>query len=815
MRSLLLSIFFSHFLFTSLKSQQLRNPVPESYNTDMQRLLIFATGYFVYGTRQGQINMDSAMLFSAKTFGLNRLLLYNNGYTTSSAEATLIDNGAIDDAKMRATKLQGEARIESNALLSMYYLFKAGALKNELDSAKKFILAAKDLAEKYGSKKWERETTKLLGLYYYQANDIGQSQKIFTTLAVECRKNNDEPALGIALQNQANCLPFGNPSKLPLLNEALAIFRKRDQPVKAFEVLNALLIEYFFTADELTDPTLAEISSLQTKLGFKHDQYIHNTYAYLYAKRADYVKAMHHAQAAIASMEATRDTVFSSIFCYRLGSIFSMVNKDKEAEYWNDRAFNAIKTIETRPFWYVSFLGKINILLNHKQPQAALSLIEDIDARFPPATPIHAMSLTLLKGACFAELQKIQEAKKQFDLFLAMSEKIPPQFLMEDAMDALPEIGLFYFNQKDYANAKKILNRSLVSQLDKIAVYHHARLYLLKFKVDSLDGNLLNAIKDYTFYKKFSDSNFNVTQRRQVDELMLQYETAQKDKNIALLKEQQALQQSKLNQSSLTMKITGGGVVLLLIIIVLLYNRYRIKQQASREAEIRNNALQKLVNEKEWLLKEVHHRVKNNLQTIVSLLESQSAYLSNDALLALQDSQNRVYAMSLIHQKLYQADNVASINMNDYLPALVNYLRESFDTRQKIQFTLHIDPIELDVSQAVPIGLILNEAITNSIKYAFNDNKAGQTITIHMHQDKNNKTALTIRDNGAGLPSNFDLQTSGGLGLKLVKGLTEDIEGDFDIRNEHGTILTITFKATTPLYKTESVSLSNLLHKTA
>src|SRR5262245_12909773 len=99
MRYLLLFIFFSHFLLTSLNSQQLTNPVPESYNTDMQRLLIFATGYFVYGTRQGQIDLDSAMLLSSKTFGLNRLLLYNSDYKQNSEAAALLNKGEIYEAK--------------------------------------------------------------------------------------------------------------------------------------------------------------------------------------------------------------------------------------------------------------------------------------------------------------------------------------------------------------------------------------------------------------------------------------------------------------------------------------------------------------------------------------------------------------------------------------------------------------------------------------------------------------------------------------------------------------------------------------------
>src|SRR6185369_16726337 len=126
-------------------------------------------------------------------------------------------------------------------------------------------------------------------------------------------------------------------------------------------------------------------------------------------------------------------------------------------------------------------------------------------------------------------------------------------------------------------------------------------------------------------------------------------------------------------------------------------------QKSSNLISRKNEQLQHLLNEKEWLIKEIHHRVKNNLQIVMSLLNSQSAFIDNEpALTAIHDSQHRVHAMSLIHQKLYNADDVSSIDMSFYIRELVSYLSDSFDASQRVRFEFNIEPLEMDVSQAVP-----------------------------------------------------------------------------------------------------------------
>ena len=177
----------------------------------------------------------------------------------------------------------------------------------------------------------------------------------------------------------------------------------------------------------------------------------------------------------------------------------------------------------------------------------------------------------------------------------------------------------------------------------------------------------------------------------------------------------------------------------------------------------------------------------------MSLLNSQSAYINNEsALTAIHDSQHRVHAMSLIHQKLYSSDNVSSIDISLYIRELVSYLADSFSNGQRIRFEFDVEPLELDVSQAVPVGLILNEAITNSIKYAFPNERNG-IVTISLSSNADQTCTLTISDNGIGIPVHFNNKRPGSLGMSLIEGLCEDLAGNFSIENNNGTTIKISF----------------------
>ncbi|TAF00286.1 MAG: PAS domain S-box protein [Oscillatoriales cyanobacterium] len=198
--------------------------------------------------------------------------------------------------------------------------------------------------------------------------------------------------------------------------------------------------------------------------------------------------------------------------------------------------------------------------------------------------------------------------------------------------------------------------------------------------------------------------------------------------------------------------------------------------------------------EKEVLLKEIHHRVKNNMQVVSSLLQLQAQYIEDEPTLALfEESQTRIHSMALIHEQLYQSENIDRIDLPPYVENLVANLYQSFGCgNTSIQFNLNVDPIYLNIETAIPCGLIINELVSNSLKYAFIQSLSGE-ININFDGSNFPEFHLSIQDNGSGFPADFDVESSETLGLRLVRMLSQQLEGTLVIDTECGTCYHITF----------------------
>ncbi|MGZ4846226.1 MAG: PAS domain S-box protein [Halobacteriota archaeon] len=198
--------------------------------------------------------------------------------------------------------------------------------------------------------------------------------------------------------------------------------------------------------------------------------------------------------------------------------------------------------------------------------------------------------------------------------------------------------------------------------------------------------------------------------------------------------------------------------------------------------------------ERETLLKEIHHRVKNNMQIISSLLSLQAATATEqETTEALKDSQRRIRSMALIHEKLYGSGSLAAIDFGDYVKSLASELLRTYSVREGITITTDIDDIRLNVDTAIPCALIINELVSNAIKYAFPNGRSGE-ITIALAR-ASGADVLTIADDGVGLPADMDTKKTESLGLQLVTGLVDQLDGSITLDRTKGTTFIITFKS--------------------
>lgn len=284
-------------------------------------------------------------------------------------------------------------------------------------------------------------------------------------------------------------------------------------------------------------------------------------------------------------------------------------------------------------------------------------------------------------------------------------------------------------------------------------------------------------------YEHLEDSLFNLQKSQQQESLLALYETEKQQQQLALQEATIALTE----ETNTKLMIAIGSISLILIGIFL---AYRNKTKTNKLLITQKEAIAQRDKEKEVLLKEIHHRVKNNLQIISSILNIQSRKLEDDsAKKAVKEGQSRIKSMSLIHEKLYGSNELSIVNMKEYIEDLSQFLFSTYKTKANVISKIEAEEFSLDIDKAIPIGLILNELISNSLKYAFNEQDEGQ-LQVVFKQNKD-KLELQVSDTGKGLPENFEEMKN--MGMRLVSSLTEQIEGVLDVKSDLGTSFTITF----------------------
>jgi two-component sensor histidine kinase len=407
-----------------------------------------------------------------------------------------------------------------------------------------------------------------------------------------------------------------------------------------------------------------------------------------------------------------------------------------------------------------------------------------------------ADSVRLNWSGALTVLGNIYAKKGQDSLAVAIYRKAVQVALrgfgMVDIIDAYSGIGRVYFREGKTDSAIWYAAKAMDLPCGRqypIRLLKPAQLltdiYETRHQTDSTLKYLRNTIA-------LKDSLFSQQKTRQAQNFEF-------NEQITDLNQKSQLAESNLSRANLLKNVTIGGVILALIIAGLLYRQNILKEKNNNLITQKNSQLQHLVTEKEWLLKELQHRVKNNLQVMMSLQQLQARNLTTEeAQKAVTDSGNRLYAMALIHQKLYQADGPDKIDMRQYIGELTRYLAEAFAPTKavRVETDLAAD-IELEVTQAIPVGLILNEAITNTFKYAFINRAPGSPaphLQINLFRTWNGEEIeLLIADNGRGYDATRDKTSGKSMGFSLMEALAMELDGVLSVTNENGVTLILRF----------------------
>ncbi|MCB0322795.1 MAG: PAS domain-containing protein [Bdellovibrionales bacterium] len=225
-------------------------------------------------------------------------------------------------------------------------------------------------------------------------------------------------------------------------------------------------------------------------------------------------------------------------------------------------------------------------------------------------------------------------------------------------------------------------------------------------------------------------------------------------------------------------------------------NGYFAVQTDITDRKEHEDRLKVALKEKEVLLKEIHHRVKNNLQVISSLIGLQSRRTSApEAVTVLKESENRIHSISLLHENLYRAEDLSHIDFRSYMKSLTNHIVSSYGVTDSIAVEIHSDGLALEADQAIPCGLIVNELVSNSIKHGFQqaDPNSPCTIRVGLRERTDGMLELTVTDNGACLPNDIEVEKAPTLGLKLVQTLTRQLQGTLTVERRGGTTFRLVF----------------------
>lgn len=551
----------------------------------------------------------------------------------------------------------------------------------------------------------------------------------------------------------------------------------------------------FIIAIENLNKVLAQKKTIKNKI-FLGDNYFYLAQTYLFLN--NFPEALKNLNSALQLFENLNDKLRIARVYNNIAILYGKQNRyDKELSYYN-LAIEIIKNENSQNGQRLKDVINSNIALIYndkgEHEKALKLLLNSYKFRVKNSSPNNFALLCRSLGSTYLNLKDDKKAIEFFEKSLQIYTKTGNK---SGLGDVYRELGKVYFQKKNYQKAVEYTEKGLsfsnqIGELESIKFGYEnlAKIY-------SQSGNYKKAFESESLYKKYSDSMFNSEINNKMNQLQMNFEFERKQEIMQL--EQKQKDEKQFNEAK-KQKILFSIIALSLFFVSILaagiYVNLKQHQKQKKIVEKQKEVIQNSLTEKETLLREIHHRVKNNLQIISSLLNMQSNDIEDEKILAtIQEGQSRVQAMSLIHQNLYQSEHVNRVDVENYLRELVAYLSKMYrGDSDGIQVDIETKGIQFDFDTAIPLGLIVNELVSNAYKHAFKDNLNGNVwIKIRALNDVDYE--LKVSNNGNKLPLDFDITKSKSLGLKLVAILSKQLRGSFKNESTNDkTVCVVVFK---------------------
>jgi two-component sensor histidine kinase len=702
-------------------------------------------------------------------------------------------------------------RVKLLLLLSHDFASRSYEEVISLDTAAAYTYEAQSLSKKLDFVAGQLDSQYALAYYFFGKRQQQEAKKAAQLGLVASQQRHDayHEALGWYL------LAYTYPAtdsvrRLQHFKKAARLFQAAHTPqYQARSLKNIADIHLQQGRLVLAQQELLRVLSLYQRSGYRPIHYTLDLLGATSMRLGDFQKAIKYSLATIQSAKSTQDTTSLGFFYGRAGDVYGWCHQLEKGIYYYQLALRHAELNHDNPLILDASYGIVNDLFLLNKPKQALAFLLQRLKTHPPQNDIDRLFLAEGLTKCYLGTKQYEQAGQTCAQMITLLKTNVIKGNYSFQMQMYRTIGNYYLATHGYSKAKLALTEELIAAKHVNNRPHIATVYLSLFQADSAQGHLLAAISYYKRFKNLTDSILTASTRKQLAVLQLQKESEKREQSIAMLTKQTQVQQANLGRQQTQRNAILASAILLSLLLGVSYNRYLIKQRSNQlletkqlEIDQKNQTLEQVLEEKdgllvekEWMLKEIHHRVKNNLQIVNELLDSQVDYLRDSQTLGIvRESQNRIQAMALIHQKLYQSQSLSRVNMQEYIREIVEHLVLSFDRQDSVRTCLEVSAIELDVSVATPLGLIINEAVTNSLKYAFPGGRTG-TLTISLAQGAG-RYHLLLADDGIGLPSGMDITKSRTMGLVMIRGLSEQLNATLTFEPGAGTRISLDFMAT-------------------